>query len=126
MTTTITAAIIQAEFNTEVAAATIEYIIDSSIDMVNADASVAISAMSGTAGSKTVSMTGAQAAAVKACIAMKLASRVTAGSSSTSTTLGPFSTSTSSSSGGSDINLVLYKRAIQRLREVALFNFRRA
>lgn len=116
MTTTITALLIQAEFNTSIVATKLEYMIDSAIDTVNSDADVSISNLSGTAGSKTVSVTAAQAAAIKPLVAMKIASYNTSGSASSSTTLGPYSTSQSNSSIPNDLNMELYKTAIKRLR----------
>lgn len=113
---TITATTIQDEFNTDLEAVIIEAIIDSAIDAVNSDAGTSISYMTGSAGSKTLTVTGNQAAALKPLVAMKLASRETEGASSESVSLGPASTSSSLSTSTNEINLMLYAKAIERLQ----------
>jgi hypothetical protein len=121
--TDITATTIQSELNSTVAKETIEIIIDSAIDTVNSDAGTTITYMTGVAGSKTVTVTGNEAAALKPLIAIKLASRITQGATSSSYALGSLSTSSSVSTSASDINLQLYEAAIARLRKTVGIEF---
>jgi hypothetical protein len=114
--TVITGALIQSEFGTSVAATALEVIIDSAIDSVNSDAGVTIGYMTGVAGAKTITVTGNEAAAIKPMVAMKLASRVTIGASSSSASMGGISMSQSASSGAGDINADQYRRAISILK----------
>ena len=113
--TVITGLLIQSEFNTTVAVADLEVIIDSSIDTVNSDASTSIGYMTGVTPTKTVTVTGDQAAAIKPLIAMKLISRATQGSSSTSRTIAGMGLSQSASSSTGDVNADQYKSAIRIL-----------
>ncbi len=113
--TVITGLTIQTELGISTAIATIETIIDSSIDTVNTDAGTAIGYMTGATPTKTVTVTGPQAAALKPMIAMKLASNTVAGGSSSSIGIGSLSQSNSQSSGSNDLNTQLYNRAIIRL-----------
>ena len=113
--TVITGLTIQTELGISTAIATIETIIDSSIDTVNTDAGTAIGYMTGATPTKTVTVTGARAAALKPMIAMKLASNTVAGGSSSSIGIGSLSQSSSQSSGANDLNTQLYNRAIIRL-----------
>jgi hypothetical protein len=117
--TTISAALIQSEYKSSETVANLEVIINSAIDTVNSDADQSIGYLSGTPG--TVTVTGAQAAAIKPLIAMKLASNLVAGGSSTSESLGGISESSSSSTGGSSINSDLYSRAIAKLRSPPVY-----
>jgi outer membrane PBP1 activator LpoA protein len=114
--TDITGLLIQSEFASDVDVTDIEVIIDSAIDTVNSDAGTSIGYMTGPAGSKTITVTGNEAAAIKPMVAMKLISRSTAGASSTSTNIGALSTSQSASSSTGDVNADQYIRAIDRLR----------
>lgn len=113
--TTITGLTIQAEFGTSETVANLEVIIDSAIDTVNSDAYTSIGYMTGTAGSKTITVTGAQAAAIKPLIAMKLASNIVSSGNSSSFSLNGLSQSNSSSTGANNANSELYRNAIQRL-----------
>jgi len=111
----ITGLLIQSEFSTTVAVTDIEVIVDSAIDTVNSDAGTSIGYMTGVAGSKTITVTGAQAAAIKPMVAMKLVSRATSGASSSSYTLGGIGSSQSASSSSGDVNADQYERAISAL-----------
>jgi len=113
--TIITGLTIQSEFGISTAIATIEDIIDSSIDTVNSDAGTSIGYMTGATPTKTVTVTGSQAAALKPMISMKLASNTVAGGTSSSLSLGQLSESSSQSTGANDLNTQLYDRAIIRL-----------
>ena len=113
--TIITGLTIQSEFGISTAIATIEDIIDSSIDTVNSDAGISIGYMTGATPTKTVTVTGSQAAALKPMISMKLASNTVAGGTSSSISMGQLSESSSQSTGANDLNTQLYDRAIIRL-----------
>ena len=113
--TVITGVLIQSEYSSEETVENIEVIIDSAIDTVNTDAETSIGYMTGAAGSKTLTVTAAQAAALKAMVAMKLTSNIVAGGSSESFGLGGVNKSTSQSSGANSLNQTLYDRAILRL-----------
>jgi len=115
--TVITGLLIQSEFDTTVSVASLEVIIDSAIDSVNSDAGIAIGYMTGVAGTKTITVTGDQAAAIKPMIAMKLISRKMAGAESSPFSITPISRSESSSSGTGDVNADLYLRAIDHLKQ---------
>jgi len=121
--TTITGTTIQAEFNTSVEITTLEIMIDGCVDTVNLDAGLSIAYMTGVAGAKTITVTGGQAAAIKPLMAMRLASRATAGGSSSSYNIGPVGVSSSSNSSPSDVNAEQYERAI---RNLCARDFRRA
>lgn len=116
MTTTITGLILQDELGTSVSVEDLEYIIDASIDDVNSDAEQSIGYMTGTAGTKTLSVTGAQARAIKAMVIIKLALRSVQGGSSTSYSIGVISESSSTNTSNGSLNTELYKTAINRLR----------
>jgi hypothetical protein len=111
--TVITAALIQQEFATSVAATDLEVIINSAIDTVNTDANQSINPLSGSPG--TVTVTAAQASAIKPLIAMKLASNLAQNGVSSSMSLGSLSQSNSQPTGGSNLNSELYKNAVKRL-----------
>ena len=113
--TVITGALIQSEFDTTVSATDLEVIIDSAIDNVNSDAGTSIGYMTGTAGSKTVTVTGNQAAAIKSMVALKLASRAIAGGASSSFGLGGLSQSQNVNSSPLNVNVEQYNRAIRVL-----------
>jgi len=121
--TTITGALIQTEFDSDLTVATLEVIIDSAVDDVNSDAGTNIGYMTGGAGSKTMTVTGNQAVAIKAKIALKLADRAVSGGSSSSNSLGFISESQSVSSSPSSVNADQYERAIRKLVGIG---FRRA
>jgi len=114
--TVITGLLIQSEFNTTVAVGDLEVIIDSAIDTVNSDAGTSIGYMTGVTPTKTITVTGDQAAAIKPLIAMKIVSRSIEGASSSNITMGGVSSSSSTSSGMNDVNAELYEKAINRLR----------
>ena len=114
--TVITGALIQAEYDTSITATNLEIMIDSAIDTVNSDAGTSISYMTGAAGSKTITVTGDQAAAIKPLVAMKITSRDIQGASSSSMTLGGLGESQSTSSSANDMNAELYEKAVNRLR----------
>lgn len=117
MTTIITAALIQDEFNPSgISATTLETIIDSAIDAVNQDAGTSIGYMTGTSGTKTLTVTGNQANAIKMRVAMALVDRKTQGSSSSSrSVLGLSMSDTTSTSQGSSYERK-YDVAINRLK----------
>jgi hypothetical protein len=120
----------------------VETIIDDCIDTVNSDADIYMPNMAGTAGSKTVTVTGKQNAALKPLIASYLReykktslsnSASTSGSSSTnrsasiagvlSTSQGgsvgnAISATSSINSSANSIYLGMYTKAIARLREM--------
>jgi hypothetical protein len=114
--TVITGLLIQSEFATSETVANIEVIIDSAIDTVNSDAGINISYMTGASPTKTITVTGDQAAAIKPLVAIKLASNKVAGGSSQSYGVGSLSTSSSTNVGASNSNSVMYDNAIRRLR----------
>ena len=114
--TVITGALIQAEYDTSITATNLEIMIDSAIDTVNSDAGISISYMTGAVGSKTITVTGDQAAAIKPLVAMKITSRDIQGASSSSITLGGLGESQSTSSSANDMNAELYEKAVNRLR----------
>jgi hypothetical protein len=116
MTTNITGLIIQTEFGVSTAIATIEAIIDSCIDTVNSDAGTTIGYMTGSTPTKTVTVTGPQAAALKPLIAIKLASNQVSGGNSQSLGFGGISQSSSVNTGTANSNSQLYERAIMNLK----------
>jgi len=71
----------------------VEYIIDDVIDFINSEAGTSISNMAGVAGSKTVTVTGAQNAAIKLVLSVLL--KETKYKISTSGNIGPVSSSES-------------------------------
>lgn len=92
----------------------VEYIIDDCIDYVNSEAGASISNLSGTSPDKTVTVTGAQNAALMILLEMMLRdSRYTA--SSSSHTLGPASVSESVGQQPMAVQGLLEK-ALDRLR----------
>lgn len=121
MTTTITGLSIQAELGTTVTVANLEYMIDAAIDDVNTDAELTLAYMTGTAGSKTLTVTGAQARAIKEMLKIKLAQRDVQGGSSTSYSLGVINESSSTNNSGSNINMALYRKAIAALRSAPIY-----
>ena len=110
--TVITGALLQSELGTTVDTADLEVIVDSAIDSVNSDAGTSIGYMTGAAGSKTITVTALEAAAIKPMVAMKLISRATSGASSSAFALGSVSSSQSASSSAGDVNADQYRRAI--------------
>lgn len=91
----------------------VEYIIDDVIDFINAEAGTSMSNMAGVAGSKTVTVTGAQNAAIKMVLPVVL--KETKYKTSVSSVLGP--ASMSESVGSQDrIFRDMFWRAISRLR----------
>ncbi len=91
----------------------VEYIIDDVIDFINAEAGTSMSNMAGVAGSKTVTVTGAQNAAIKMVLPVVL--KETKYKTSVSSGLGP--ASMSESVGSQDrIFRDMFWRAISRLR----------
>jgi len=91
----------------------VEYIIDDVIDFINAEAGTSMSNMAGVAGSKTVTVTGAQNAAIKMVLPVVL--KETKYKTSVSSALGP--ASMSESVGSQDrIFRDMFWRAISRLR----------
>ena len=92
----------------------VEQIIDDIIDFINSEAETSISAMDGTAGVKTVTVSRNQNAAIKLLLPVML--KETKYKISTSASLGP--ASASESVGGQDIIFKeLFWRAIERLKE---------
>jgi len=71
----------------------VEYIIDDVIDFINSEAGISVSNMAGVAGAKTVTVTGAQNAAIKLVLSVVL--KETKYKLSTSSSLGPASISES-------------------------------
>ena len=114
MTTTISAAIIQAEYKSKETVANLEVIINSAIDTVNSDADQTISYLTGTPG--TVDVTGLQASALKPLIALKLASNSVTGGTGSQIAVGGLNSSASINIGGASLNSMLYESAIAKLR----------
>ncbi len=92
----------------------VEGIIDDIIDYINVEAGTSISAMSGTAGSKTVTLTREQNAVIKLILPVTLKERKY--KISTSSALGPASISESVGSQDSVFKEMFWK-AINRLKE---------
>ena len=113
--TVLTGVLIQSEYSSEETVANIEVIIDSAIDTVNTDAETSIGYMTGVTPNKTVTVTAAQASALKPMIAMKLTSNIVAGGSSESFNVGAVGKTASQSTGANSLNSQLYDRAILRL-----------
>ena len=122
--TTITAAIILDRFfyestdfdpdaNETASYTAVEYIIDDVIDFVNSEAGTSISPLSGAAGSKTVTVTSAQNAAIKLVLGVTL--KETKYKLSTSSTLGPAGASESVGAQDSIFKKMLW-RSLDRLR----------
>jgi hypothetical protein len=118
--TTITAALIQTEFGVETATATLEAIINSCIDAVNTDANLTIAQLSGSPGSVTV--TAAQASAIKPLIGLKLSANATSGGSSSSISVSAISMSqTASNNANSNLYAQQYRQAIAKLRSPPIY-----
>lgn len=117
--TTITGALLKQEFAVTTNITDLEVIIDSAVDTVNSDAGTTIAYMTGTAGSKTLTCTGGEAAALKPLIAMKLASNAVAGGTSYSRTMGILGESGSQNTGATNSNSQLYERAITNLKNAS-------
>jgi hypothetical protein len=125
---------------TDITAINVEYIIDNAIDYVNLLAETSIAALSGTAGTKTVTVTREQNAPLRILITCMLReakktslsnSSSTNNSSGTTSSIGVGVLSVSESSsvsaaisaassfgGTNDLTRVLFDKAIERLRRV--------